>query len=248
MKRLLLVLIGALVLAPSPLTPAASANSAISQVKIVEENLGAIELELKKLGVDVISVLDEMQAEYEQLAQGGVTRSQSEAIAEIVSTLEQLKADYSAFKAGESGYATRGVAHPVYSPAVAAVIAWFVTAKYTLAAELLTHAVSNNSPGSNYKPYNGSRVASSPVWGKIRAGSATSGSSTFTLTGSVVQKDLHYAINKFKWTKSGSKISLRDLYDFAPGDYNGIAGIAVNTMYLAQQAGVIVPFYTRITA
>ena len=65
-------------------------------------------------------------------------------------------------------------------------------------------------------------------------------------SGNVAQKDLYYAIHAFSWTKSGGFVTLRDRYDFAPGDYNGIAGTAVNTMYLAQQAGVLVPFYLSI--
>ena len=33
-----------------------------------------------------------------------------------------------------------------------------------------------------------------------------------------------------------------DRYDYAVADYSSIQGVAVNTMYKAQEAGVIVPF------
>ena len=41
---------------------------------------------------------------------------------------------------------------------------------------------------------------------------------------------------------------LADRCDFEPGDgiYSGLADIAVNTMYLAQEAGELTPFYTVI--
>ena len=42
-------------------------------------------------------------------------------------------------------------------------------------------------------------------------------------------------------------IDLRDYYDYASGDYNGMEGIAVNAMYLAQQSGAIVPYNVLIS-
>ena len=36
-------------------------------------------------------------------------------------------------------------------------------------------------------------------------------------------------------------------YDYASGDYNGMEGIAVNAMYLAQQSGAIVPYNVLIS-
>ena len=60
--------------------------------------------------------------------------------------------------------------------------------------------------------------------------------------------DLHFAINLFTWTKSKGVITIRDRYDFKPGDYDGIAETAVNAMWWAQEHGVLTPFYTVIQA
>ena len=43
-----------------------------------------------------------------------------------------------------------------------------------------------------------------------------------------------------------SSLNVSDRYDYASGDYTGVAGVAVNTMYQAQQAGILVPYYVKI--
>lgn len=45
---------------------------------------------------------------------------------------------------------------------------------------------------------------------------------------------------------SNSSLNVSDRYDYASGDYTGVAGVAVNTMYQAQQAGILVPYYVKI--
>lgn len=74
------------------------------------------------------------------------------------------------------------------------------------------------------------------------------GDAKFPNEGNVLEKDLYYAIHKFNYTFNPSTriFSLSDRYDFAYGDYSGIAGAAIDTMYLAQLNGVLVPFYTTI--
>ena len=116
---------------------------------------------------------------------------------------------------------------------------------------MLTHAKDNTKLNSNYYPTNGSRVGQSSVFKSIASGTKTSGSGEFKNSGTTVDKDLYYAIHFFNFTKSSASsrtVTIRDRYDFAPGDYSGIAGIAVDTMYKAQQAGVIIPYYVNITA
>jgi hypothetical protein len=113
-------------------------------------------------------------------------------------------------------------------------------------AELLAHMDENTTYGATYHPYFGTRVTSSPVYGQIMLGSVTNGTGAFTSTGNVFQKDLYYGIHNFYWKKESNVFTLHDVYDYALGDYDGMQEIAVNTMYLAQQAGELVPFLNEI--
>ncbi|MDR2996363.1 MAG: hypothetical protein LBV11_21605 [Bacillus cereus] len=68
----------------------------------------------------------------------------------------------------------------------------------------------------------------------IKSGSKdTSGSASFENQGTVVQKDLYYAIHKFNYSyvRNTGKYTLTDRYDISYGDYNGIAGVAIDTMW-----------------
>ena len=49
-----------------------------------------------------------------------------------------------------------------------------------------------------------------------------------------------------KTSSTTKTVTVKDRYDYATGDYTGIAGIAINTMVQAQNFGVIVPYYVRI--
>ena len=44
-----------------------------------------------------------------------------------------------------------------------------------------------------------------------------------------------------------NRLLVVNYYDYASGDYNGMEGIAVNAMYLAQQSGAIVPYNVLIS-
>lgn len=131
--------------------------------------------------------------------------------------------------------------------AVSAVKAWFNYNGYLLSAELLTHARENKVHNSLYTPINGYRVKQSPVYSKIMKLSSRSGTDAFPNSGTVAQRDLYYAIHKFSWSKHNNKLTIIDKYDFEKGKYAGIAGVAVNAMYEAQQQGVITPFGIKIT-
>jgi hypothetical protein len=61
--------------------------------------------------------------------------------------------------------------------------------------------------------------------------------------------DLFYAIHQFYYAKfqSGDVITVYDKYDFAlDGGFDAIDDIPIEVMYMAQEKGVIVPFYTVI--
>lgn len=83
--------------------------------------------------------------------------------------------------------------HPIYSPAIAAVISAFSSAGYFLAAELLAHA-EDIEQFHVYNPYFGSRVLSSPKINLIMLSQDTYGSDGFPNSGTTHQRDLYYAI------------------------------------------------------
>lgn len=60
--------------------------------------------------------------------------------------------------------------------------------------------------------------------------------------------DLYYAIHSFDFFKSSPSsrvVNIFDTYDFEHDEdaYNTIPGIAVETMYRAQEAGVLKPYF-----
>lgn len=130
--------------------------------------------------------------------------------------------------------------------AVAAIIAYFQSNGYDLAAELLSVAYINTSSSSTYEPRYGYKASASSVINKIRYNNQIYGSALFPNSESQNDKDLYYAIHKFDYVKSSGRLMLTDIYNYATSDYTGIADAAVNTMFLAQQLGVIIPFNVRI--
>lgn len=222
----------------------------------IKNNIKLIEDDLKNMGTSVIGELNKSIEYYKSLLSSEyLNEEQITQINSLISGLHKQIYEYENYTKNltqneykPSEYKIRGIYHVAYSPAVSAVISWFNAQGYVLAAELLTHAKNNNTYNSLYSPVNGSRVKQSPVYKRIIGLSATSGKAAFPNSGTVVQKDLYYAIHGFSWTKHGyGKITILDKYDFAKGQYSGIAGIAVNTMYEAQQHGVIVPYGVKIT-
>lgn len=243
-KAFISCLLAVLMLVPTTVAFAATPPSEDEQIA---KNIIAIEDELTANDTDVVTELSNMIAEYKALLNNPDETADVNTVQGLISTLEEMLDEYQMYQAGISTYKY----HAIYSPAVAAVVAYFNIKGYTLAAELLTHAKDNKTLNSNYYPTNGSRVKQSSVFKSIANGKKTSGSASFPNSGSTVDKDLYYAIHAFDFTKSSASskiVTIRDRYDFAPGDYSGIAGIAVDTMFKAQQAGVIIPYYVNITA
>lgn len=132
---------------------------------------------------------------------------------------------------------------------VAAVNAWFYAKGYVLSSELLTHAVKNKNSNSYYSPINGSKVTQSPVFKKLKSKPYRStGTDYFSNSGTTSQRDLYYAIHKFRWERASSGyLIIRDYYDFEKGKYGGIQGVAVNAMYNAQKVGYLTPFNITIS-
>lgn len=214
---------------------------------VIKNNITSIEEELSANNTDVVSEINAMIDEYSAQSIDATEEDVAKYTA-LISTLEDMRDEYALYDAGISTYKF----HAIYSPAVASVIAFFNMSGYKLAAELLAHARDNTKLDSSYIPTNGNLVKKSSVFKNIANGTGTKGSASFENSGSTEEKDLYYAIHSFNWTKSSKTsktVKISDRYDYKAGDHNGgIAGVAIDTMAKAQDAGVIVPYYVNITA
>lgn len=222
---------------------ASTVNSVDPQL---EESILLIEEDLENKGTNVEAGLTDLTLLFEQQKQGISDLKEIEKLDQLISTIGDLSIDYNKYKNGDistdnKNNITLQSQGSIYAPAVAAIVSWFGTQGYNLSAELLIHAKDNSTYMSNYSPAFGSRVKSSSVTQKILGSSAISGSGEFPNSGGQIDKDLYYAIHYFNWTKSPSFL-ISDVYDFALGQYNGLAGTAVNAMYFAQQDGYLTPY------
>lgn len=163
--------------------------------------------------------------------------------AEQISVIDDMIEEYLAYRNGTLAV-PYGSFHLIYSPAVSAVVAYFIQQGYILSAELLAHAKDNNVIDSSYTPSNGALMTRTAKYAELCANGLTSGTANFTTTGATVDDDFYYAIHACSYTKDveANTITVTDRYDFATDASNDIQGIAVDTMYKAQEAGVIVPF------
>lgn len=212
----------------------------------MEENVEAIEAELNRQGTSVVDGLTNAIQRLQEEKEMCDTAAEQNKVQSIIDTTENLLQEYINYS---SGISAQGVDHPVYTPAVAAVASYFSASGYWLSFELLTHAQDNNILDSTYVPHFGSLIKDSIVVRRIVTAATASGTGEFPNSGSTMDKDLYYAIHNFSYTfnKTTRVFTLNDRYDFAWGDYSGIAGAAVDTMYMAQLAGVLVPYYVKIT-
>lgn len=193
-------------------------------------------------------------------------QSQGTSVADQLALFDQDMADnpdvpaalpeYEAVKAsmGSSGDSTEAERAAVrFGPmgptlAVLAALAWLNAKGYKLAAELLGHARQSHARTSVYSPRNGGRAAESALVQRIGRGSARSGDGSFKNSGSTVDRDMHYAIKKFTWSRTGGNVTIKDVYDFGQNRFPKTFGeIAVTQLVLAQQAGVIHPYHVRFT-
>lgn len=212
----------------------------------MKENLAIIEEELNQQGTSVVEELNNAILWLEEEKTACTDAKEREKVQAIIDTTKRLLQEYVNYSSGIEG---QGVDHPVYTPAVAAVASYFSACGYRLSFELLTHAQDNNVLDSTYIPHYGYLIDNSIVVRRIASEGITSGTAEFPNSGSTTDQDLYYAIHNFSYTftKSTRVFVLSDRYDFALGDYNGIAGAAVDTMYMAQLTGVLVPYYVKIT-
>jgi len=210
----------------------------------VRKNVEILENELKANNTDVVAQLQNQISRLKTKKNTVKNEKDKDKIDRLISTTESMVDMYNNDKSGIT--AQSKIDDPTIRDEIAAVVAYFDLKGYSLASELLEHAYDNDDLDSIYSPVYGDRVEDSPVFKRIAKNSSKQGSDIFPNSGSTIQKDLYYAIHEFYYLKNDSTITISDLYDFAPGTYGGIAGVAINAMYEAQQLGVLVPFYTYI--
>lgn len=191
-------------------------------------------------------------SDYQTKSKNAASSEESSKIERLITTTENLIQDYSNYKQSQSSYiTTQGIYDPVYSAAVATVVAYFEMNDYNLAAELLTHASDNDEAGSEYYPVYGFLCGDSPVTlGIWNSSGPLSSSGVFPKNSfqSAELNDLYYAIHKFNYKKYllDGYLEINDPYDYDTGDYTGVASVAINTMVKAQDAGIIVPYQVII--
>ena len=208
--------------------------------------LNNIEAAVEKEGYTVIEGLEIGMAKFQTIYNQTEDLTEKAKLQEIITGYENMITEYQQFEANKETVNLLGVEHPVLSPAVSAIVSFFSVNNYMLSAELLTHAKENATENSTYRPVLMNHVYQTTEYVRMlngRDGSSMAG--VFNGGSSVAEKDCYYAIHGCRYYKTGHNITIHDVYDFAPdgGDlnYDNLAGTAVNAMFMAQTAGVIVP-------
>lgn len=190
----------------------------------LKHNIQVIEADLESKGSSVLNELNIAIGFLENEKNAAESEEEKAKIQALIDTAQELRDSYDLYSRGIAVY---GISHPVYTPAVAAVATYFSSSGYWLSFELLMHAEENNTLNSVYTPYYGDKILSSPVVQQIRTSKQdVSGSGEFVNEGTKTQQDLYYAIHYFDYTfisASRTFMLADDTYDFAYGDYEGIA-------------------------
>ncbi len=131
--------------------------------------------------------------------------------------------------------------------AVAGIGASFLSAGYKLSAELALHGLNLKRGGTTRIPKNGGIAAQTQLVKRLRSSKSRRGSAAFEKTGGTVGYDLYYSIHRFSWVRVGTRINIRDVYDFSANDYAGLQQKVIKVMLAAQQTRAIYPFNVRIT-
>lgn len=218
----------------------------INNTKLIEEDVTS-------KGIDIQYELEQQVDRYKKLLNNNNNIEDRNKLQNLLNTSNELLDFYNNYKLEESTKNDNRIlaADPgrtAVKLAIAAISSYFNVNGYFLSSELLLHAQDNRIMDSNYSPYFDSHLQASPVIRNIRLSSRTSGTDEFNKDGTTAGNDLYYAIHGFRWDKGGygGRINVRDRYDYAVSDYDGLQSYAVNAMYWAQEFGYIVPFQVRI--
>ncbi|WP_019913049.1 hypothetical protein [Paenibacillus sp. HW567] len=209
-------------------------------------NLNEIETYMETQGTTVLNELIKEKERLEKDLENEASESEKSKLADLIAGYDTNITEYENYisqqNSSKGGFSTAGATDPVLSPAVSSVIAFFNLKGYLLASELLTYA-KQSSIGGSYTPYYKSQANGTAELARLRTTQSGSGSGAFSKGSSTKDNDLYYAIHNYNYNWRNGTVSITDRYDYAVNpEYQGIAGTAVNTMYLAQQSGVIVPY------
>lgn len=212
----------------------------------LQNDIAKISMELESNDTDVLSELNKQLMYYQKFYLSTNNTEDKEKASRLIETTQELIDEYTLYA---SSIQTNSTPHSTYSTAVGALIAAFNKRGYKLAAELLTHARDNDELDSIYEPLNKDIIPKSPIFTNIVNGSSTYGTTVFPLQGEIVEQDLYYSIHWCYYSKSnsGRAVVIQDRYDYAKGEYDSFEGVIIDLMYEAQNAGVIVPFFSVIT-
>ncbi len=143
--------------------------------------------------------------------------------------------------------------------AVTAIAAGFEVRGWALAADLLWFNMSNTTPNIEYWPTLGTSIAGAPqIANKLAQENVLAWffdqDDPEFLNGvfdSEIEGDVFNSLGSFYYSKTPASdgminVSIQDLYDWDHKDNGGSGNVLNNTMYSAQEMGILIPFYTRI--
>lgn len=225
----------------------------------IKTNTQIIEQYIKSQGTTVQKELNKEKDRLRLLLKIETNLENKEKLNDLIESYTKMILEYDEYlkqeALGNGGITIQGVYHPVLTPAVATIVSYFNMNQYYLSAELLTYA-NDRSNGGVYSPYFGYRILGTAKYAEvayqIRTSGKTSGNGNtcFEKGSTVEDNDLYYAIHacNYQFTSYNRNLIFSDIYDYdVNADYQGIAGTAINTMYMAQVLGVIVPFSVKIS-
>lgn len=218
-------------------------------VRVEKENLekfynsmNILESELESYNTSVLEQLNKQLTRYKNMLNNG-TYSDLNGIKSLISTTENLIKEYNEYY---NRNITRAPYHALYTPIIAAAIAYFNSKDYILSAELLTHAKENDVLNSAYKIQYTNVIESSNLFKEVANSTSMSGEIEFVRTGNLIDDDLFFSIHNCTYNKNmpnSRSIILTDTYDFIEEEYgDGIINTAISQMYAAQQAGALIPY------
>lgn len=211
-------------------------------ISLYYEVMNLIEDELRANNTSVTAQLQN-QIDYYQNALVNNTYYNRDNIRTLINVNKQLLKNYTAY---ENSKLTRKAYSATYSPTIAAAIAYFKYKNYHLSAELLSFAWNNEELDTHYSIERTDIIEAGTKFKDLAFDTKLSGSASFEKTGKTIDDDLYYAVHAFRFQKlmpNSRNVKIEDRYDFA---YNANAQTAlekiINSMYNAQEAGVLVPF------
>jgi hypothetical protein len=232
--------------------------------------ISIIEEQLTEKGTDVVSQLYEQIAYYNGiLLTISIDNEDYNKIQSLINTTYEMISEYQAYTNPPSnpfGITTFSIFDDIkdianytyYVPQITAIIAGFQAQGWLLAAELLSHMLSNSDEWSHYYP---TKKNTEFLTDTMFLNDASSRESITKGDAPVVNmatfpeydKEAYYSIATFNYKKTYQssthvRIDIKDRYDYHhDGDYGSDFGKTLNEIcYKAQNAGVLTRFYTII--